>query len=78
MSDQTQPASYFNIVDNLMSMHMTEREQMFRLFTDHKELFDKMLSNAQIFDVMLDPTTELEHPLVIHYQQWARDQLLPK
>jgi hypothetical protein len=78
MSEKIETVPYVNIVDNLMSMHMEEREEMFKLFTENQEAFRKLLPNLPLIDTLIDPTTEIEHPLVHHYQQWARDQLLPK
>jgi hypothetical protein len=78
MLEQKEPVAYFNISDNLMSMHMEEREAMFKIFTENQELFKKLIPNSDLLNVLTDPTTELEHPLVMHFQQWTRDQLLPK
>jgi hypothetical protein len=79
MSEQTpDPTVYFNIADNLMSMHMHEREEMFKLFTENRELFAKLIPSNLLFDVLEDPTVELDHPLVRHFQDWSKSQLLPK
>lgn len=72
MSDQQEPVMYLNISDNLMSMHMEEREQMFKIFTENRELFNKLMPNSDLLSVLEDPSTEIEHPLVKHYQHWLR------
>ena len=59
-----------NVVDNLMSMHMHEREVMFAALSDNKHLFDKMIPG--LLDTLTDPTQELDHPLFNHYREWAR------
>jgi hypothetical protein len=75
---QPQPVMALNIVDSLMSMHREEREAMFKLFTENRELFNKMIPNNLFLDVVADPATEVEHPLIKHYQYWARVQATPK
>lgn len=59
-----------NVVDNLMSMHKTEREDMFAALTEHKDLFNKMIPG--LLDPLMDPTQEHEHPLFKHYKEWSR------
>jgi hypothetical protein len=71
MSEETQPVQV-NIVDSLMSMHKTEREDMFKLFLENQELFQKMLPGAELLRLAVDPTTEIDHPLIRHFQAWQR------
>ena len=59
-----------NLIDNLMGMHMHEREAMFDVLTTNKDLFDKLIPG--VMDLMTDPTQEIEHPLFRHYKEWAR------
>jgi hypothetical protein len=66
-----------NLADNMMSMHMHEREEMFKLFTENRELFNKLLPDNAFLDVALDPTVEIDHPLIRHFQQWHRTQITP-
>lgn len=67
-----------NIIDNLMSMHMHEREEMFKIFTENRELFNKLVPDTRFFDIVTDPASEIDHPLARHYQHWLRVQATGK
>jgi hypothetical protein len=71
MSEETQPVQ-INIVDSLMGMHKAEREEMFKLFSENRELFQKLMPNSELLQLAVDPTTELDHPLIRHFQAWQR------
>lgn len=75
MSDETttetpDPKPPINVIDNLMSMHMHEREAMFATLTDNKDLFDKLIPG--VMDAITDPNQEHDHPLFRHYKDWSR------
>lgn len=73
MSEETQPQDEtVNLIDSLMSMHKHEREDMFKLFMENKELFQKLMPNFDFLNVATDPTTEIDHPLIRHFQAWSR------
>jgi len=70
LTEPPDPTPPINVVDNLMSMHIHERESMFDVLTNNKELFDKMIPG--IMDAITDPTQEHDHPLFRHYKEWNR------